>query len=260
MKLRLVYKQISNRKLLTSFMNCNVIKDKKSKPLFLSLTAIDITERKEAEQQIRSSLAEKVVLLNEIHHRVKNNMQIISSLLSMQVDNIDNKEYIDIFNANINRIKTMSQIHEILYQSKDFTKIDFSDYINKISENIISLYIEKSERISLKTDIGDIYLKLDTAIPCGLIINELLTNSYKHAFPGKRKGAIKVSMKKLDDETIELRVSDNGKGIPRSIDTKNSGTMGLRIINLLVQQLEGKFRCTGTRTKGTEFRITFKGD
>ena len=193
--------------------------------------------------------------MNEIHHRVKNNLAVISSLLSSQVDRIQDKQYHGIFKESINRINAIAEIHEILYKSGNLAQINFEEYINRINENIISLYMSEKRKISIKTDIKDVHLDLDNAILCGLIINELLSNSYKHAFPDKTESEITVSMREQDDKTIELMVSDNGIGIPEELDWKSTESFGLRIVNLLVRQLEGEISLK--QAEGTQFRITF---
>ena len=151
----------------------------------------------------------------------------------------------------------MATIHELLYQSKDFSQIDFNDYISSICENLSSLYQKDTGRIRINTDIKNIYLNIDTAIPCGLLINELISNSFKHAFPDNREGEITITMREIKDSTIELKIIDNGVGIPETFDWKNADTLGLHIVNLLAEgQLEGEIELT--RAKGTEFIINFK--
>jgi PAS domain S-box-containing protein len=219
----------------------------------------DITERKKAEENIKSSLREKEILLKEIHHRVKNNMQVISSLLLHQADRIEDKKYQDIYYESINRVKTIAAIHDLLYQSEDFSHINFQDYINKICENLFSVYLGESGKIEYITDIRSIDISIDDAIPCGLIINELVSNSLKHGFPDNRKGKITITMKKVKNKKIKLKVGDNGVGLPETFDWENTDSLGLHLVKLLAEvQLEGTIELI--RTNGTEFRITFMGD
>ncbi|MFC1528911.1 sensor histidine kinase [Candidatus Latescibacterota bacterium] len=223
------------------------------------LHSIDITERKKAEKRIKASLKEKEMLLREIHHRVKNNMQVISSLLSHQADNIEDKNHQYVYYESINRVKTMAVIHELLYQSEDFSQINFEDYINRVCENLISLYQIDTGKIRINTDIKNIYFSIDTAISCGLIINELVSNSLKHAFPDNHKGDITITVKKVNNKRTELKICDNGIGIPETFNWKSADTLGLHLVNLLaVDQLEGEIELT--ISKGTEFRITLRGE
>ncbi len=214
----------------------------------------DITERKQAEEEVKASLEEKEVLLKEIHHRVKNNLQVISSLLSLQSEYIKDDQYARMLKESQNRIRSMALIHEKLYQSETFTNIDFGGYVETLVYGLARSY-GVSDSIAIKIEVEDAFLDIDTAIPCGLIINELVSNSLKHAFPD-RKGEITVALRSLDD-SIELIVSDTGVGIPEDIDFKNTETLGLRLVTILAEdQLEGEI--TLDRRKGTEFCITFK--
>jgi two-component sensor histidine kinase len=198
----------------------------------------DITEKKQVEQIIKASLKEKEVLLRELHHRTKNNMQLISSLLSLKVSSLKDIEMISILNDMINRIKTIAKIHDMLHESKDLTQIDLSDYITNIINLLIKSFFEKTERISVKMELEKIYVYIDTAISCGLIVNELITNSLKYAFPGDRKGEILVKLSKPDD-IIELRISDNGIGFKET--ESNEGSLGLQIFHLIAEnQLEAE--------------------
>ncbi|MCZ7402759.1 MAG: PAS domain S-box protein [Candidatus Methanoperedens sp.] len=220
-------------------------------------TIRDITERKHAEEQIKASLKEKEILLKEIHHRVKNNMQVISSLLGLASINIKDEKYVEIFRDSQNRINSMALIHENLYRSKDLAKIDLNKYIRELANSLFQ-YSKVAGRIELFLDIENVSLGIDLAIPCGLIINELITNSLKHAFPGDRNGEIKVSAHLNDENIVELIFSDNGVGIPSDIDFRNTHSLGLHLITMLAEaQLHGKIDLD--RSIGTEFKISFKG-
>jgi PAS domain S-box-containing protein len=218
-------------------------------------SGVDITERKKDEEQIKKSLKEKEVLLKEVHHRVKNNMAVISSLLKLQADRVKDEHYREMFSDSMGRIKTMAIIHEKLYKSKDLAKVDFNDYLKDIINSILMSYGFSSHKVALKTDVKDVAFGVDTAIPCGLIINELVSNSLKHAFPGDGDGAIKVSLRRNDKAEVELTVSDNGVGIPENVDFRKTDSLGLNLVNALVGQLNGKIELH--RDQGTEFQITF---
>ncbi|MBU7025852.1 MAG: PAS domain S-box protein [Theionarchaea archaeon] len=216
----------------------------------------DVTERKKAEENVKASLREKEVLLREIHHRVKNNLQIISSLLSLQSRYIRESQYTEMFKESQNRVRSMALIHEKLYQSEDLAKIDFTEYIKPLVHELIRSYEVDPDKVAVRIQVDDVSLGVDTAIPCGLIINELVSNSLKHAFPD-RKGEIKIALHSVDG-TIELTVSDNGVGIPDTIDFRNAETLGLRLVTILAEdQLDGDINLI--RGKGTQVRITFRG-
>lgn len=221
---------------------------------------LDISERKHAEEKINASLKEKEVLLREIHHRVKNNMQIISSLLSLQSGDIEEKKYLDMFNESRNRIKSMALVHEQLYQSTDLAKIDLNNYIRALVNSLLSFYELLTRNISLKVDIDNIALGIDTAIPCGLVINELVTNSLQHAFPDGRDGEINIIVKNHETagkKNIDLTVSDNGTGMPADLEIQGTKSLGLKLVVTLIEdQLKGSFKLN--RENGTEFRISFR--
>jgi PAS domain S-box-containing protein len=218
----------------------------------------DITERKRAEEKIQAALKEKEILLREIHHRVKNNMQIISSLLRLQSKYIKDKEYRVLFEESQNTIRSMSLIHEKLYNSEDISKVDFKEYIGDLVNSLFHSYGVNTSLITTKINIENVSLGIDFAIPCGLIINELITNSLKYAFPDGRKGEIKIAFSKINENIYELFVGDNGIGIPEEIDIGNTESLGLRLVTMLVNdQLEGEIYLK--RNNGTKFRIVFKG-
>jgi two-component sensor histidine kinase len=217
----------------------------------------EIARRKRAEEQVKASLKEKEVLLKEIHHRVKNNMAVITSLLSLQSSNIKDKQYKDIFNNSINRIKSMALIHEKLYRSDDLAKVNFEDYLQEMLHNMLMSYGLNTHNIALITEVANISLRIDAAIPFGLIINELVSNSLKYAFPEDRKGEIKVAIRSNDRGDVELTISDNGVGMPEDVDFRKTASLGLNLVNALVGQLQGKIELY--REKGTEFIIMLKG-
>jgi len=217
----------------------------------------DITERKVAEDQIRRSLEEKDVLLREIYHRVKNNMQIISSMLKLQSRHMEDEKYIDIFKETQNRVMSMSLVHEKLYKSKDLVKIDSRNYIKDLVKGLLQSYNINGVSVAANINNENIQFGIDLAIPCGLIINELVTNSLKHAFPDGREGEIRISLCLTDENMIELSVSDNGVGIPEDVDFRTTKTLGLHLVTILAQdQLSGEINLN--RNNGTEFKIKFK--
>lgn len=206
------------------------------------------------------SLKEKEMLLREIHHRVKNNMQVMSSLLRLQSRNIKDERTLEMVRESQNRIKVMALIHEKLYRSKDFANVEFNDYIKDLVNDLFVSYKVSASNVELKMDIDTISLGIDTAIPCGLIINELVSNSLKYAFPKGKDGEIRISLHRLselDSDLFELIVCDNGVGIPQDLDISKVESLGLRLItNLAENQLQGKVEIN--RDKGTKFKITFK--
>jgi PAS domain S-box-containing protein len=221
----------------------------------VQVVARDITERKQAEERIRTSLREREVMLREIHHRVKNNMQIISSLLRLQSRQIKDKRVLDIFNVGQNRIRSMALIHESLYQSIDLSKINFSDYIKRLTTHLLSMYRAGMNRIRMNVNVSHVFLDINRAIPCGLIINELVSNSLKHAFPDGKKGEIRIVMKANKRGKHTLVVRDTGVGFPEDLDFYRTETLGMQLVTDLVSQLEGTIKLK--RDKGTEFRIIF---
>lgn len=215
----------------------------------------DISERKNIEIQIHNSLIEKEMLLKEIHHRVKNNLTIISSLLNLQSRYITDKESREIFKQSQNRAKSMALIHEKLYQSTDLKKIDFGDYIQSLSSDLFHTNVVNPNLITLKLNVEEIFLDINTAIPLGLIVNELITNSLKHAFPTDMTGEININFHSKDNQ-YEFIMKDNGIGFPENINFANTDSLGLQIINSLTKQIDGNIELD--QSNGTEFKITFK--
>ncbi len=215
----------------------------------------DITEKKQNEEKIKQSLLEKEMLIKEVHHRVKNNLQVISSILNLQSSYAKDEATLNLLRESQNRIKSMAFIHESLYQSKDLTKINFTEYITTLSQSLVHSYTSPHHKILLELDVEQAFLNLDTAIPCGLILNELVSNALKYAFFGLDKGRIKIALSKKQDE-ISIAVSDNGVGFPSDINFKNSPSLGLQLVNTLVEQINGKIE--QKNNKGTEYIITFK--
>jgi len=215
----------------------------------------EIGERKRAEETINTSLQEKVVLLREIHHRVKNNLQVISSLLNLQSGYIEDKKSLEIFRESQTRVRSMALIHEKLYQSKDLNKIEFSEYIESLIKDLFQSYNVDSNRIKLKSKLEGIYFEIDTAILCGLIINELVSNSLKHAFPASRKGEVFIGLNKDDKNNYTLILKDNGIGFPSTVDFRKTDSLGLQLVTTLTEQLGGTIELN--RNGYTEFKIVF---
>ncbi len=219
----------------------------------VQIIAQDITERKKAETEINASLKEKEMLLGEINSRVRNYMNIISSLLELQSVYMKDEENREVLKDNKNRVKSMLLIHDGFSQSEDFALIDFSHYIKKLIEIINRSYNVDTDRIKVITKTEGLMLDIDSAIPCGLIINELVTNAVKHAFPGTDTGEVFIEFGLDNQENNFLMIKDNGVGLPSNIDFKNSGTMGFQLVNTLVNQLNGSVIIS--RDNGTTFQI-----
>ena len=215
----------------------------------------DITERKQAEEQIKVSLREKEVLLKEVHHRVKNNLQVISSLLYLQSGYIQDVRALEVFADSRTRVKSMALIHEQLYQSSDLSRIDFGAYARSLVGDLSRTYALNPAAIKVQVNVGEVLLGIDTAIPCGLIINELVSNGLKYAFPDGRAGQVCVELRADDDTEYTLVVGDNGVGLPGDLDFRKSDSLGLELVRTLTDQLEGTIDLN-TRD-GTEYRITF---
>ena len=214
----------------------------------------NITERKASEHQIQASLKEKETLLKEVNHRVKNNLQIVSSLLSLQSVHIHDKRDFDMFTQSQNRVKSMAFFHEMVYKSKDMSKIDIAEYLRNLMANLFRSYQIDGCAIKLNLNISEVSLDIDSIIPLGLIINELVTNSLKHAFPDKTTGEINVELIREDDQ-ITLIVSDNGIGLSPDSEARNTGSIGLQLVEALTKQLNGNLELDAS--KGTTYKISF---
>ncbi len=225
--------------------------------IIVSAAIRDITERKRAEEQIRASLKEKEVLLKEIDHRVKNNLQVISSLLSLQARSVKGEQNRTLFRDSQDRVKSMALVHEQLYQSKDLAKIDFADYIEHLTTYLFRSYGVNSEVITLQINVKDISLHVDTAIPAGLIVTELVSNALKYAFPAGQKGHIRIACRAATDGQVALMVSDNGVGLSKEMDFRKTDSLGLQLVCTLTDQLKGTIELD--RNGGTAFTLTFAG-
>jgi len=217
----------------------------------------DITDRKQVEEGIHASLREKEILLRELHHRVKNNMQVISGLLDLQARSNGNPELIEMLDKSQSRIRSMALVHEQLYASKDLARIDMIGYVRALSQELFQAYKIDPRKIDLvvQTD-GDVYVDINKAIPCGLILNELVSNALKHAFSGDGPGELLIIIHETKNKEIEIVICDNGLGLPDDVDIHQSRSTGLYLVNgLAKKQLEGQIEVR--RDNGTEFRIKF---
>ncbi len=210
-------------------------------------------ELKQSEEQLKASLKEKEVLLKEVHHRVKNNLQVISSLLYLHSKDTTDDNIIQMFRESQNRVKSIAFIHETLYQSEDLARIDFAEYVRKLTRSLYHSYVVNADTITLELAIDEVSLGIDTAIPLGLIINELVSNSIEHAFPNSRRGGIHIKLYSGGENEVVLFVGDDGIGLPEDFDFRNTESLGLRLVNSLVDQLGGTIDLD--RNNGTEFTI-----
>jgi len=207
------------------------------------------------ERMLVKSLEEKTVLIKELHHRVKNNMQVVSSLISLQAQRIDNEKYRSIFMESSNRIQAMAMVHEKMYNSGDVAQIDFSRYVREIAERLLYSFSREPEQVTLDVEVRDIFLGLDEAIPCGIILNELITNAFKHAFRDGRRGRLSISFVKLDDGRRRLGVHDDGPGIPEDVIGSAEKSLGMQIVSALTRQLDGTISISSSN--GTRVELVF---
>ncbi len=218
--------------------------------------ARDITESKLNEAKLGASLREKELLLKEIHHRVKNNMQVISSLLQLQAGYIKEPEFRAMFAESQDRIKSMALIHEKLYQSQDLARIDFAEYVRSLIRMITRSYPTKAGSVQLEVHTEPILLNIDTGVPVGLILNELLSNTFKHAFPEERQGKISVRLENKKELGFQLLIKDDGVGLPANFTLNNTKSLGLRLVRILTEQISATLEFKSEN--GAEFRLTFQ--
>lgn len=215
----------------------------------------DVTDRVAAQELIRSSLREKEALLKEIHHRVKNNLQVVSSLLGLQSRGVAEQSTRKMFVESQNRIHSMALLHESLYQSNNLARIDFPEYIRQLAAHLFTSYGVGADRIHLRTDLDKLYLNLDAALPCGLIINELISNSLKYAFPDGREGEIQIILRGRPGEQARLIIADNGVGLRADVDWMTARSLGLRLVRTLAEQLGAALDVRSQA--GTKVELTF---
>jgi PAS domain S-box-containing protein len=215
----------------------------------------DITDSKKMENQIVASLKEKDLLLKEIHHRVKNNLQIIISLLNLQSGYIKDEETLKAVREGQNRVRSMALVHEKFYQSEELGEIDFKEYTDKLCHFLKQSYASQDAPITILVEASGIGFDMDTAMPCGLLITEIVSNSLKYGFPGNRSGEINIEFSKVADKKVLMMISDNGIGLPDDFDIEKSESLGMQLIIALTSQLDGELKFSGEN--GTKFSVTF---
>lgn len=251
------YESLRRRKdgtLVEVSLTVSPVKDSQGQVIGASKIARDITERKQTQQRVLDSLREKEVLLKEIHHRVKNNLAVISSLFYLQSTYTQDKSIIKILQESQDRVRSMALVHESLYRSENFAAVDFAEYAGALCDQLLRTYCLSAGKIQLKTDFEPIKMNIDIAVPCGLILSELVTNALKHAFPIDHAGAIRVALHKHGDGRCLLQVADTGVGLPGNLVPESSPTLGLRLIRALARQVDGHFEIIPTHP-GTEARL-----
>jgi two-component sensor histidine kinase len=230
--------------------------DKSGRPITMYGVDLNITERKQIEEQLKASLQEKEILLKEVHHRVKNNLQVISSLLSLQSYTIQDPQVQVLFQNTRNRVHSMALLHEQLYQSDNLAQIDFAHYVQRLVRHIVDSHDAPTRNITFTIDIAQVNLRMDTVLPCGLIINELVTNALKHAFPDGCGGEIGIRFVATDPGQCGLTIWDTGVGLPEGLElNRRTSSLGLRLVNALVRQLQGSLEVTPQ--PGSTFTIAF---
>ncbi len=213
----------------------------------------DETDRRRSDEQLKASLNEKEVLLKEIHHRVKNNLQVITSLLALQSYAVEDEAVRQLFEEACNRVRSIGDIHELLFRSRDLAHVDFDTYLHRLTQHLFSFYGVASSRIGVSIS-SNVDLALSEAIPCGLIVNELLTNSLKHGFPQAKRGSIRIALNCQENQCL-LEVSDDGVGLPEDFDLEEGTSLGLQLVSVLAKQLRGSFRVQ--RTEGVRMTVAF---
>ena len=224
----------------------------------ISCITYDITDRKEAEKRIRLALKEKEILLQEVHHRVKNNLQVISSLMNLQRSFVSDPQLVQVLEESQSRISTMSYIHESLYRKSDFSSISFADYLDRLSTNLVNTYSTPGCKVNYKPILDEVNLPLDQAIPCGLIVNEIVSNVLKYAFVGRKEGDFVLRVKEVGTR-VEIEVADNGVGLPSNFEEKKNDSLGIYLIYALIEQLGGEIIIESTKQgrEGSSFLIRF---
>jgi PAS domain S-box-containing protein len=222
----------------------------------ISCVMFDNSERRAVDRRVRDSLKEKEVLLQEVHHRVKNNLQVISSILSLQSSYVSDESTLRILQESQERIKAMSFIHETLYRTADFSKLEFTDYIRTIAGNLVQSYRINQTTIRFEPELDNVYLNLDQSIPCGLIVNELISNALKYAFKDRESGSLKLILKQAEN-TIHLEVVDDGVGLNKDFKFEKQDSLGIQLVYSLVEQLDGVLEIESKKNKGTRFILRF---
>jgi PAS domain S-box-containing protein len=252
-----MYYRSRDRGLIQVLVSASVLPPSTGEPGGYVVLAQDITALKETEGRLRESLDEKEVLLKEIHHRVKNNLQVVISLLSLQRNQEHETEVLTALDETQSRIRAMAIVHEILYQSNSFARINLREYLRNLVRNITFSNHAMSDRIRLEMHMEDCLVSVDQAIPCGLVVNEILTNAFKYAFPDERTGVITIGLHNMDGNEIYLRIKDNGVGIPDDVDWKTTSSLGLHLVNIIAE-LQLRADADLTSDNGTSFSMRFK--
>jgi two-component system, sensor histidine kinase PdtaS len=224
-------------------------------PMILSVI-LDLSERKQSEKRIQDALQQKDLLLKEVHHRVKNNLQVVHSLLDLQALKISDSDMVDLLRDSQNRIRSMSLIHQTLYQSQDFAHVDFQRFLGELLPRLTESYGARSRQVRIDIRSADVRLPINDAIPCGLIVNELVSNALKHGFPNDRRGTVLVEISEAGGQVVTLSISDDGQGIAPDRDLARSDSLGLQLVNLLTRQLHGQLDVQ--RGNPTRFTLTFR--
>ena len=222
--------------------------------LLVTAAIRDISERRNADR-LRASLQEKEALLRELHHRVKNNLQLVCSLLSLQAEHVRDPAALAQFDEMQHRVRLMAAIHEALYKTQDFFRLDVQSFLQEITSNLLRSYAAQPGAIEIRTDVDSVMMRIETALPCGLIVNELVSNALKYAFRGREQGEIRVELKPAGEHRFVLRVADNGVGLPADAGWNDPQTFGWQLVNALAEQLNGQFEVRGDG--GAEFTLTF---
>ena len=217
---------------------------------------LEVAERENTARQLSQALEEKNVLLKELHHRVKNNMQVVVSLLNLQVNRLQDPGSKEIFRESQSRVRAMALVHEVLYRSSSLAMIDLNDYVDNLIKNLLTIYGSGRGRVTIDQDIEAVSMDINKAVPCGLVVNELVTNTLKYAFPGDRQGRIHIRARNLDGDLVELEIKDNGVGIPEDLDWRQTDSLGLRLVKILTES-QLKARVELFRDNGTVFKMKF---
>lgn len=217
---------------------------------------LDLSERKQSEKRIQDALQQKDLLLKEVHHRVKNNLQVIHSLLDLQALKMADGDLVDVLRDSQNRIRSMSLIHQTLYQSQDFAQVDFQRFLGELLPRLTESYGSRSRQVRIDIEALDVKLPINEAIPCGLIVNELVSNALKHGFPNDQHGTVRVQISQGAGQVVELSISDDGQGIAPGLDLTKSDSLGLQLVHLLTRQLHGQLDVR--RSNPTRFTLTFR--
>lgn len=211
----------------------------------LTVILRDVSNRIEAEAKVRASLAEKEVLLEEIHHRVKNNLQVVSSLLNLQARGAASEDVRQVFRECRHRVQSMALVHEQLYRSKNLSSVAFSEYVSQLADALFRAYQVDPEQVELELRVEDVQMPLDAAAPCGLILNELISNALKHAFPDGRRGKVEIVVRERADGSVRMSVADDGVGVPEGVGFWNTPSLGWKLVRTLVRQIDGEVELKG---------------